>query len=349
MEIVSIIKHAATISVFVFVMMLLVDSIDTGSKQKLSKWIQEGRWRQYLLASGLGATPGCLGAFMNVSLYVHGVISFGAIVGGMIATSGDEAFVMLVEFPREAMLLFVLLYICGVVFAWLADQLMKSLNFVQCDPCPAATCAQCQTVEQRSEKESGMLNPRRAIINLRSFTLARLTLLLLLAVLLVLIILGVLGPDTWGWKRLIMLTLALFPFYVVTIASEHYIVSHIWEHIIRRHLLRIFLWSFGVLLLVHWGLAVYDLKSVIEHNLLWVLIIGAVIGLIPESGPHLLIVIMFAQGIVPFSVLFTASFVQDGHGMLPMISYSIKDSLLIKLFNLVFGVLVGGILYLLGL
>ena len=34
-----------------------------------------------------GATPGCLGAFMNVSLYVHGMISFGAIVGGTIATS----------------------------------------------------------------------------------------------------------------------------------------------------------------------------------------------------------------------------------------------------------------------
>ena len=34
------------------------------------------------LASFLGSTPGCLGAFMNVSLYIHGTISFGAIVGG---------------------------------------------------------------------------------------------------------------------------------------------------------------------------------------------------------------------------------------------------------------------------
>ena len=48
---------------------------------------------------------------------------------------------------------------------------------------------------------------------------------------------------------------------------------------------------------------------------------------------------------IPFSVLFTASFVQDGHGMLPMLSYSVKDSLLIKLLNYVFGVFVGGGLY----
>jgi hypothetical protein len=76
---------------------------------------------------------------------------------------------------------------------------------------------------------------------------------------------------------------------------------------------------------------------------------GAVIGLIPESGPHMIIVMMYAQGVVPFSVLFTASFVQDGHGMLPMLSYSLKDSLLIKLFNLVFGVLIGVVLYFFGI
>ncbi|MBT3312467.1 MAG: hypothetical protein HN737_12920 [Desulfobacterales bacterium] len=39
---------------------------------------------------------------MNVSLYVHGLISFGAITGGMITTSGDETFVMLIQFPGTA-------------------------------------------------------------------------------------------------------------------------------------------------------------------------------------------------------------------------------------------------------
>jgi hypothetical protein len=58
---------------------------------------------------------------------------------------------------------------------------------------------------------------------------------------------------------------------------------------------------------------------------------------------------MYAQGLIPFSVLFTTSFVQDGHGMLPLLSYSIKDSVLIKIFNLVFGLAVGGTLYAIGL
>ena len=82
---------------------------------------------------------------------------------------------------------------------------------------------------------------------------------------------------------------------------------------------------------------------------MWVLVIGAVIGIIPESGPHLVFVMMYAQGVIPFSVLFTTSFVQDGHGMLPLLSYSIKDSVLIKIFNLFFGLAVGGVFYILGL
>ncbi|MDY6844221.1 MAG: putative manganese transporter, partial [Thermodesulfobacteriota bacterium] len=76
---------------------------------------------------------------------------------------------------------------------------------------------------------------------------------------------------------------------------------------------------------------------------------GALIGIVPESGPHLIFVMMYAQGLVPFSVLFTVSFVQDGHGMLPLLSYTIKDSILIKVFNLVFGLVVGGILFAIGL
>jgi len=70
-------------------MILFVDFVDSISKRRISDIIKGGRWRQYTLASFFGSTPGCLGAFMNVSLYVHGLISFGAIVGGMIATSGD--------------------------------------------------------------------------------------------------------------------------------------------------------------------------------------------------------------------------------------------------------------------
>ena len=123
------------ISFFVFVMMLLVDFVDTISKKRISDILKGGRWRQYTLASFFGSTPGCLGAFMNVSLYVHGLISFGAMVGGMIATSGDEAFVMLVQFPGTALVLFGLLFVAGIIFAWVSDKVVKILGITPCESC----------------------------------------------------------------------------------------------------------------------------------------------------------------------------------------------------------------------
>ena len=78
-------------------------------------------------------------------------------------------------------------------------------------------------------------------------------------------------------------------------------------------------------------------------------LLGALVPVIAESGPHLVFLMLFAEGVIPFSVLFTSSFVQDGHGMLPLLSYTIKDSVLIKVFNLAFGTIVGLIFYLIGL
>ena len=80
-----------------------------------------------------------------------------------------------------------------------------------------------------------------------------------------------------------------------------------------------------------------------------IFLICALVGIIPESGPHMIFVMMFANGLIPFSILLTSSIVQDGHGMLPLFSYTIKDSVLIKLFNLLFAIVIGLPLFLLGI
>jgi hypothetical protein len=123
------------ITLFVSAMMTIIDYINVFTKGKLSVMMRGNRFHQYWVASFLGATPGCLGAFMNVTLYVRGLISFGAIVGGMIATSGDEAFVMLTLFPRIALLLFAILFVLGIVFIWISDRIVPLVKIVPCKEC----------------------------------------------------------------------------------------------------------------------------------------------------------------------------------------------------------------------
>jgi len=120
-ELTSVVNHSVMITIFVFIMMRIVDYINVLTKGDLEKALKGGGKRQYTIASFLGATPGCMGAFMNVSFYVHGLLSFGAIVGGMIATSGDEAFVMLALVPKEVMFLFAVLFILGIIGARTAE------------------------------------------------------------------------------------------------------------------------------------------------------------------------------------------------------------------------------------
>ncbi|MBW1940268.1 MAG: arsenic efflux protein [Deltaproteobacteria bacterium] len=348
MEILPILKHALMISFFVFVMMLLVDVIDTASKRRMSNIMQGGLWRQYTLASFLGSTPGCLGAFMNVSLYVHGMISFGAIVGGMIATSGDEAFVMLTQFPGMALVLFVLLFVLGILFAWISDKIIRFMGIIPCRLCLEAHCEYCISGIDNQESIHDIFQPANLLGNFRSLSFTRFLLLVLIVFFLVLVTFGIVGPSSWDWKRITFTGLSLTSLYIALVASEHYLHYHIWDHIIKKHLCRVFLWSFGALFFVHYGLTFWNLDTLIHQHMVWVLVIGAILGIVPESGPHLIFVMMYAQGLVPFSVLFTTSFVQDGHGMLPLLSYSLKDSLLIKVFNLVFGLAVGGALFAIG-
>ena len=115
------INHAILITGFVFMMMVVIEYLNIISSGSWQRVLRGGRWRQYLLASFLGATPGCLGAFAVVSLYLHREITLGALVAAMIATSGDESFIMLSMIPEQAPLIFVVLFLIGITAGYLTD------------------------------------------------------------------------------------------------------------------------------------------------------------------------------------------------------------------------------------
>ena len=54
----------------------------------------------------------------------------------------------------------------------------------------------------------------------------------------------------------------------------------------------------------------------------WLFLAAIAIGLVPQSGPHLLFVSLYASGLIPFPVLLANSIVQDGHSALPLLAES---------------------------
>ncbi len=340
MQLWQILKNSIMITVFVFVMMLIVDYFNVLTKGRMSNIIKGNRWRQYSITSFLGILPGCLGTYLAVSFYVHGLISFGAIVGNMVATSGDEAFVMLALFPEKALLLFGILFIIGIFLSWVTDKLVGWLKI--------KTCTECQLQQIHTIEDCNCFEKENLVKNFLDISFLRLAFVFLGIVFLVLLTTGFIGPVTWGWKRLTLTILLVIAILIFSSVPNHYLLEHVWQHIVKKHLGRVFLWSFFAILVVDMGFHYWNIEHFIKNNMELVGLIAVLVAIVPESGPHLIFVMMFNQGLIPFSILLASSIVQDGHGMLPMLSYSVKDSILIKVFNLAFGIIVGLIFYLAG-
>jgi len=333
-------RDALMITGFVFVMMLLVEVAQVFSAGVLGRWLQRGGLLRTAAVALIGTVPGCLGAFTDVTLYTHGMISFGALAGAMIAASGDEAFVMLAMFPSKALLLFGLLFAFGLLVALVMDR-VGGVRLYRGTCCPDGIALHGVGI---SPGAGALWRP-----SLRGLSLPRASLSMALGLFVVAVAAGWLGPPTWNWVRWTLLLVAVVALGMVFTVSEHFLTEHLFQHVARRHAPRIFLWVLGVLLVLAWlDAADLPVGEWIGAHRGWALVAAVLVGLIPESGPHLVFVTLFAQGVIPFSVLVASSVVQDGHGMLPLLAESPREFVKVKVVNALAGLLLGGGMLLLG-
>jgi len=267
------------ILLIVLALMIGVELAELRMGAGLRRVLTQRRGLQYVVASALGVVPGCVGAFLVVSLYKAGLVGFGALAAVMLATAGDEAFVMLATIPRAALWIFGLCFVVGVLGGVAADLLARKARLPLREICGAPVHA------------------------------------------------GQHAPLRW----------------------RHFLTGHIYGHIIRKHLLSLFLWLFLTLLALRVAERRIDLEALLPASKASVVLLAALIGLLPESGPHLVFVFLFARGLVPFSALAASSVAQAGHGLLPLLAYAPRDAVLVKVLTSAVGLLVGLALLALGL
>lgn len=270
-------EETVEISFYIFLIMVVLDLINIRSRGSLLEIIQKKTWRPYLFTSILGVIPGCLGGFMSVSMYVHGLVGIGALTTALVVTSGDAALAMLVKFPQTALVLFACLIIIGLISGGIIQFIIHRFKL------PVQT--ECQLQEVHEDEKS----------------------------------------------------------------IKHYFFEHIWHHIIKKHLFRIFVWMLCTFLILNLAFHFWDIDLFVRENMIWVLLLAAVFGLIPDSGPQFIFVILFAEGTIPFSVLLANAISQEGHSILPLVSYSFREASLIKSYKFIIGLVIGGGAYLFGL
>jgi hypothetical protein len=326
-------KTALMITGFVMAMMLVIEYLNVLSAGAWQKRLAEHAWGPYILGALLGAMPGCLGAFAAVAMYSHGVLTLGAVVTTMIATSGDEAFVMLALIPAQALKLMAILVVFGLAVGVLVDLVGGKRR----------TGHPADCLELHVQDCGKFIHPGRVLAHWKDCTPERGTLAIVLALFLAGIGAGQLGPAEWNWVRASLLAVSALALFIVATVPDHFLQEHLWRHVARGHAPRVFLWTFGALIAMHLLTEVLHLESTIRSGRWVVLLIACLVGLIPESGPHLIFVTLFAQGLVPLSVLLASSVVQDGHGMLPMLAHSAREFLLIKAISFTAGLGLGAV------
>ena len=355
----DVLRNSVLITGLVIIMMLMIEYVNIHSHGKWFTRLRQNRFGQVVLGAGLGIIPGCMGGFAAVTMYSHKLLSFGALIAMMIASSGDEAFVMLAMIPKEALLLMGILFVVAVAVGLIVDKLGKPTKKEAHEGCDDG-------YQIHHEDEVHENHPEKPTLrNMHRASAERIALLLGVILFIVALAFGMLEHEHEHeeavetlhhhlnifdeyWINLIFAVVSLFVVWFIATAPEHVVKEHLWEHIIRKHFLSIFLWTFGALFVIQVGLHYFDIETLISNNIPWMILLAVLVGIIPESGPHLLFVTLFATGTVPFSVLLASSISQDGHASLPLLAESKRSFVKAKIINALVAAICGYLCYLIG-
>lgn len=397
----EVLKNSYLITSLVLVMMIMIEYVNVASAGKWFSKLHNNSFRQVVMGALLGLIPGCIGGFAAVSLYSHGIIGLGALVAAMISSSGDEAFVMLAMIPRQAVILFGVLFVIGVVSGVIVDRFGRKRKIhIACENHFELHDTHIERVPAifKLSSYSGLKKPSKELL----VTLAG------ILVFVVAVFSGILehshdhhshitephhlesvaehhihtedchhdhlhshsyaaesihnhseeehfhshsaGFDIFSerWLNIVFACLSIVVLFLVAASDTHFFQEHIWGHVIKHHALKVFLWTAGALLVIQVGLQYLDITAWLRDNVYLMILLAALVGMIPESGPNMVFITLFASGLAPFSVLLTSSISQDGHTSLPLLASSKRDFIVAKVLNALIAVVVGSLVYLAG-
>ena len=120
------------VSVFVGFTLFIFIGLDALTRFNIAYILDKTKKYHVVMASLLGALPGCGGAIVVVTQYIQGRISFGSLVAVLTATMGDAAFLLLAAEPFTGLFIFGLGAFVGTISGYIVDQI-HGVNYLQGD------------------------------------------------------------------------------------------------------------------------------------------------------------------------------------------------------------------------
>ncbi len=302
------------VSVFVAVTLLIFFSLEKYLHIDVGKVMQDGEKWQVPTATLLGLLPGCGGAIIVITSFARGKVTLGAMVGALIATMGDAAFLLLTQEPTTYVKVILISAIAGILTGWMVDKY---------HPGEIYTVAKVRTLHVVGE------------IRMRDIAY------IVLAVPgLILGILGLMQIDIYGFGTSIIalgiggaiisiLIWCISPVQAITLSDDHPFTRTAEETSF------VTIWVFVAFLLYEYSYAFFglDLAVIAQAAWLYIPLLAVLIGFIPGCGPQILVTTLYLQGIIPFAGLIGNAIANDGDALFPAIALTPRMAIIATLYS----------------
>ncbi|MDR0605700.1 MAG: putative manganese transporter [Bacteroidales bacterium] len=363
------------ITLVVILLMMLIEYVNVKTRGKLLFFLKNHPRTQIWIGALLGLIPGCIGIFAIVSLYTHHLVTFGVLLAAAITSFGDEAFFMISLIPQKTLILVFILFGLAIMAGYIADWVSKKRKLTQ-------SIAQEDAFKVHHQDTCTAHLHKGTHYVFGKISIRRILTILVVGTFIVSILTGYLSHNhlisdsfsihtqgechvhqvetdnnshghthihtehehsPFSGENLVFLIVAFVSFILLLTVSNHFFEEHIWNHVIRKHFLKIFIWVFVITLIMKITGLFVDVNVLCYQawGKMILLLFALLIALLPESGPNLIILFLYMDGIIPFSTLIANSILQEGHGGLPLIAEKSKDFFKLKLIKFVIALLTG--------
>ena len=320
-----------SVSVFVAITLFVFLYFEKSKTYSLSKLFKNNVNLQIPIAGFLGAIPGCGGAIIVVTQYLQGNITFGCLVAVLTSTMGDAAFLILAKQPINALLIFSICMIVGIISGFLVNYIMPnkraSMNVTKIN----------LKLGEIQNKYHLSLYKFWLVIFIPGFFLGILSQFQINLV-------KILNFDIYYFLGYSGALLAMF-IWAINPFSDKAISLDTSRNIQSKGIdMTNFVTVWVIIGFLVFDLGIYftgiDFKKLFEVMLPLTPLLAIFIGFVPGCGPQILTATLYLNGYIPFSAEIGNAISNDGDALFPAIAICPKDAILATIYSAVPAVIV---------
>ena len=320
-----------SVSVFVAITLFVFLYFEKSKTYSLSKLFKNNVNLQIPIAGFLGAIPGCGGAIIVVTQYLQGNITFGCLVAVLTSTMGDAAFLILAKQPMNALLIFSICMIVGIISGFLVNYIMPnkraSMNVTKIN----------LKLGEIQNKYHLSLYKFWLVIFIPGFFLGILSQFQINLV-------KILNFDIYYFLGCSGALLAMF-IWAINPFSDKAISVDTSRNIQSKGIdMTNFVTVWVIVGFLVFDIGIYftgiDFKKIFEVMLPLTPLVAIFIGFVPGCGPQILTATLYLNGYIPFSAEIGNAISNDGDALFPAIAICPKDAILATIYSAVPAVIV---------